>query len=57
MVGRRRNPDSGRDELAVLAAFAFDGELIAAITAFVGPRVLGRFRPGEILRPTDDFGP
>jgi RNA polymerase sigma-70 factor (ECF subfamily) len=50
MVGRRRNPDSGRYELGVLAVFTFEGELIAAITAFIGPGVLGRFRPGEILR-------
>ena len=57
MVGRRRNPESGRYELGVLAVLTFDGELIAAITAFIGPRVLGRFRPGEILRPTDDFAP
>ena len=47
MVGRRRNPDSGRDELGVLAVFTFEGELVAAITAFLGPGVLGRFRPGE----------
>jgi RNA polymerase sigma-70 factor (ECF subfamily) len=57
MIGRRRNPETGRDELGVLAVFTFDGELIAAITAFLGPRVLGRFGPGEILRRTDDFGP
>jgi RNA polymerase sigma-70 factor, ECF subfamily len=50
MVGRRRNPDSGRDELGVLAVLTFEGERIAAITAFIGPGVLGRFRPGELLR-------
>ena len=50
MVGRRRNPDSGRYELGVLTVLTFEGELIAAITSFLGPRVLGRFRPGEILR-------
>jgi RNA polymerase sigma-70 factor (ECF subfamily) len=50
MVGRRRNPDSGRDELGVLAVLTFEGELIAAVTAFLGPGVLGRFRPGEIVR-------
>jgi RNA polymerase sigma-70 factor, ECF subfamily len=50
MVGRRRNPDSGRYELGALTVFAFEGELIAAVTAFLGPGVLGRFRPGEIVR-------
>ncbi|MDP9188331.1 MAG: hypothetical protein M3O25_03685, partial [Actinomycetota bacterium] len=55
MVGRRRNPDSGRYELGALTVFTFEGELITAITAFLGPGVLGRFRPGEILRATDDF--
>ena len=41
MVGRRRNPGSGRYELGVLAVFTFEGELIAAITAFIDPAVLG----------------
>ena len=50
MVGRRRNPDSGRYELSVLAVFTFERELIAAVTAFIGTGVLGRFGPGEILR-------
>jgi hypothetical protein len=30
--------------------FAFEGELIAAVTAFLGQGVLARFRPGEIVR-------
>jgi RNA polymerase sigma-70 factor (ECF subfamily) len=50
MVGRRRNHESGRYELGVLEVLTFEGELIAAVTAFIGPGVLGRFRPGEILR-------
>jgi hypothetical protein len=50
MVGRRRNPDSGRYELGALTVFAFEGELIPAVTAFLGPGVLARFRPGEIVR-------
>jgi RNA polymerase sigma-70 factor, ECF subfamily len=50
MVGRRRNPDSGRYELGALTVFAFEGELIAAVTAFLGQGVLARFRPGEIVR-------
>ena len=40
MVGRRRDPDSGRYELGVLTVLTFEGELIAAITAFLGPGVL-----------------
>jgi hypothetical protein len=56
MVGRRRNPDSGRYELGALTVLTFEGELIAAVTAFIGPGVLGRYRPGEILRRTDDSG-
>jgi RNA polymerase sigma-70 factor (ECF subfamily) len=50
IVGRRRNPASGRYELGVLEVLAFEGERIAAITAFIGPGVLERFRPGEIVR-------
>jgi RNA polymerase sigma-70 factor, ECF subfamily len=56
MVGYRRNPASGRDELGVLTVCTFEGERITAITAFIGAGVLGRFRPGEILRATDDSG-
>ena len=55
MAGRRLNPETGRYELAALSVFTFEGELVAAITSFLGPGVLGRFGPGEILRPTDDF--
>jgi RNA polymerase sigma-70 factor (ECF subfamily) len=50
MIGRRRDPESGRYELGVLAVFTFEGELIAAITSFLGAGVLGRFRPGEVVR-------
>jgi RNA polymerase sigma-70 factor, ECF subfamily len=55
-LGRRRNPSSGRSELGALMVATFEGERIAAITAFLDPGVLGRFRPGEILRSTDDPG-
>ena len=47
MVGRRRDPDSGRYELGVLTVFTFEGELVAAITAFLGAGVLARLRPGR----------
>ena len=35
MLCRRRDPDSGRYEFRVLTVFTFDGELIAAMTAFL----------------------
>ena len=44
MVGHRRDPESGRYELRVLVVFTFEDELIAAVTAFLGAGVLGRFR-------------
>ena len=34
----------------------FEGEAIAAVTAFLGAGVLARFRPGENVRSTDDLG-
>jgi RNA polymerase sigma-70 factor, ECF subfamily len=51
MVGHRRDPETGQDEHATLTVIAFDGELIAAVTAFMGRDELGPFRPGD--RPTD----
>ena len=47
MVGRRRDPGSGRYEPGPLTVFTFEGERIAAMTAFLGPDIFGR--------PTDDF--
>ena len=44
MVGRRRDPESGRYELRALTVLTFDGELIAAVTTFLGPGVLARYR-------------
>ena len=44
------------DELGVLMVLAFEGEAIAEVTAFLGAGVLGRFRPGEKVRSTDDLG-
>ena len=55
MAGRRLNPETGRYEPAARSVVTFEGELVAAITSFLGPGVLGRFGPGEVLRPTDDF--
>ena len=37
MAGRRLDPASGRYEPGPLTVFTFEGELIAAITAFLGP--------------------
>jgi hypothetical protein len=56
MAGRRPDPGSERYELRALTVFTFEGELVAAITAFLGPGVLRRFRAAEILRATDDSG-
>jgi RNA polymerase sigma-70 factor, ECF subfamily len=50
MIGRRRNPATGRHELGALTVLTFEGELVAAVTTFLGRGVLRRFRPGEILR-------
>ena len=46
LVGRRRDPGGRRDEVRALTVLTFEGELISAMTAFLGRRVLG----------TDDFG-
>jgi RNA polymerase sigma-70 factor (ECF subfamily) len=50
LIGRRLNPGTGQYELGALMVLTFDGELIASTTAFLGRDVLGRFRPGEVLR-------
>ena len=41
MAGRRRDPGSGRYELRALTVLTFEGELIAAVTSFLGAGVLG----------------
>jgi RNA polymerase sigma-70 factor (ECF subfamily) len=51
LIGHRRSRDTGRYNLGMLAVLAFEGPLIASVTAFIGPGALGRFRPGEILAP------
>jgi RNA polymerase sigma-70 factor, ECF subfamily len=43
-LGRRRDPDSGAYELRALTVVTLEGELIAALTAFLGEGVLGRYR-------------
>jgi RNA polymerase sigma-70 factor (ECF subfamily) len=51
LIGHRRNRETGRYELGMLAVLTFDGELIASVTAFIGPEALRRFRPGQVLAP------
>jgi RNA polymerase sigma-70 factor, ECF subfamily len=52
MLGRRHDPGSGRYELRALTVLTFEGERIAAMTAFLDPGVIGRHR-----RSTDDSRP
>jgi RNA polymerase sigma-70 factor (TIGR02960 family) len=47
MLGRRRDPGSGRYELRALTVFTFEGERIAAMTAFLDPDVIGRHLPAD----------
>jgi RNA polymerase sigma-70 factor, ECF subfamily len=51
LIGHRRNRDTGRYDLGMLAVLTFEGPLVASVTAFIGPGALGRFRPGEVLAP------
>jgi RNA polymerase sigma-70 factor, ECF subfamily len=51
LIGHRRNADTGGYELGMVAVLTFEEELIASVTAFIGPDALARFRPGEILAP------
>jgi RNA polymerase sigma-70 factor, ECF subfamily len=53
MVGHRRDLDTARDEHATLTVIAFEGELIAAVTAFMGHDERGPFQPGETSLSTD----
>jgi RNA polymerase sigma-70 factor (ECF subfamily) len=57
MLGYRRDPESGRDRLDVLVVFTFEGELVAAITAFIGTGVLARIAPPGTPHRTDEFRP
>jgi RNA polymerase sigma-70 factor, ECF subfamily len=47
MLGRRRDLDSGRYELRALTVLTFEGERIAAMTAFLDPDVIGRHLPAD----------
>jgi RNA polymerase sigma-70 factor (TIGR02960 family) len=57
MIGHRRNPESGLHDHSTLSVLTFEGELIAAVTAFMGQfmseGVLAHYQPKKIVRPTD----
>jgi RNA polymerase sigma-70 factor (ECF subfamily) len=52
MIGHRRNPETGKDEHSTLTVLAFEGEGIAAVTAFMGQDV-PRSVAAEIPGPAD----
>jgi RNA polymerase sigma-70 factor (TIGR02960 family) len=57
MFGYRRDRESGRDRLDVLVVLTFERELVAAVTAFIGPAVLARIAPPGAPHRTDEFRP
>jgi RNA polymerase sigma-70 factor, ECF subfamily len=57
MAGYRRDRESGRDRLDVLVVLTFQGELVAALTAFIGTGVLARIAPPGTPHRTDEFRP
>jgi RNA polymerase sigma-70 factor, ECF subfamily len=57
MAGYRRDRESGRDRLDVLVVLTFQGELVAAVTAFIGTGVLARIAPPGTPHRTDEFRP
>jgi RNA polymerase sigma-70 factor, ECF subfamily len=57
MFGYRRDRESGRDRLDVLVVLTLEGELVAAITAFIGTGVLARSAPPGTPHRTDEFRP
>jgi RNA polymerase sigma-70 factor (ECF subfamily) len=57
MFGYRRDRESGRDRLDVLVVLTLEGELVAAITAFIGIGVLARIAPPGTAHRTDEFRP
>lgn len=57
MAGYRLDPETGRDRLDALTVLTFEGELIAAMTAFIGTGVLGRIAPPGTPHRTDEFRP
>ncbi|HEY6637482.1 MAG TPA: sigma-70 family RNA polymerase sigma factor [Solirubrobacterales bacterium] len=57
MAGYRRDRESGHDRLDVLVVVTFQGELVAALTAFIGTGVLARVAPPGTPTRTDEFRP
>ena len=57
MVGYRRDRESGRDRLDVLVVVTLEGELVVALTAFIGTGVLARIAPPGTPTRTDEFRP
>ena len=57
MAGYRRKAESGRDQLDALVVVTFAGELVAAITTFLGVGVLARMAPPGTSSRTDEFRP
>jgi len=57
MAGYRRKRESGRDQLDALVVVRFEGELVAAITTFLGVGPLARIAPPGTPTRTDEFRP
>ena len=57
MIGHRRNPESGRYDHSTLTVLTFEGELVAAVTVFMGQflseGLLDHYQPQEVVGPTD----
>ena len=57
MAGYRRERESGRDRLDVFVVVTLEGELVGALTAFIGTGVLARVAPPGTPTRTDEFRP
>jgi ketosteroid isomerase-like protein len=57
MAGYRRKAESGTERLDALVVLAFDGELVADVTTFMGVRALARVAPPGTPTRTDEFRP
>jgi RNA polymerase sigma-70 factor (ECF subfamily) len=57
MAGHRRKRESGRDQLDALVVVMFEGELVAAITTFLGVGALARIAPPGTPTRADEFRP
>jgi RNA polymerase sigma-70 factor (ECF subfamily) len=57
MAGYRRKGESEGDRLDALVVITFDGELVAALTTFMGVGTLARIAPPGTPTRTDEFRP